>query len=449
MSDKIKLKILYVEDETTLRERIAIVLSMHFKSVITAANGAEALELFTRERPNIVVSDIHMPLLDGLEMTKRIRDIAPETPVILGTAFTETDYLIKAIELGVFAYVRKPIDCRKLVETITRAGVPILQKVEMEQARQAEQASLGLLLGDSPAMLDVLRQAQRISGTDYSLLIQGETGVGKSHLAALVHRLSPRRLRPFVTVNLGSLPETLAESELFGHAKGAFTGATSAKKGLFEEATGGTIFLDDVDSAPSSIQAKILHVVELKRFYPVGATKSVTANVRIIAASNRELLLDSRSGKFREDLYYRLGDLTITLPPLRDRGDEVFTLARAFINDISMELNRTPPRMNPEAILFLKRHQWPGNVRELKSVIKRAVLFAGEVITREDLDALIATERQGSIVDAAPGSQTLEEMKRQALSNALFASGGRKMEAARLLDVDYSTFKRMLDRYNL
>jgi DNA-binding NtrC family response regulator len=449
MADKIRLKILYVEDEPKLRERIVIVLSMRFESVISAANGKEALDLFSRERPDIVVSDIQMPVMDGLEMTRRIRDIAPETPVILGTAFTETNYLLKAIELGVSAYVRKPLDCRQLVETISRVATPILQKAELEKARQGEQASLELLLGDSPAMQDVIRQARRISGTDYSLILQGETGVGKSYLASLIHGLSARRHHPFIAVSLGSLPESLAESELFGHIKGAFTGAVLTKKGLFEEANGGTLFLDDVDCAPPAIQAKILHAVEQKRFYPVGGTKPVAVDIRIISASNRELLQEARTGNFREDLYYRLGDFVITLPPLRDRGEDVLVLARAFLNDVSLELNRTSPRLTPEAIMLLIHHQWPGNIRELKSVMKRAVLFAGETLTREDLESILTNVRSASSEDHAYIPQTLEEVMRQAARHALVASGGRKMEAARLLEVDYGRFKRMLAKYNL
>jgi DNA-binding NtrC family response regulator len=449
MTDKIRLKILYVEDEPKLRERTVILLSMRFECVISAANGNEALDLFSREHPDIVVSDIKMPIMDGLEMTRRIRDIAPETPVILCTAFTETDYLLKAIELGVSAYARKPIDCRKLVETISLAATPILQRAELEKARRGEQASLELLLGESPAMRDVIQQARRVSLTDYSLILQGETGVGKSHLASLIHGLSRRRHHPFITVNLGSLPESLVESELFGHVKGAFTGAVSTKRGLFEEADGGTLFLDDVDCTPSAIQAKILHAVEQKRFYPVGGTKPVAADIRIIAASNRELLHEARAGNFREDLYYRLGDLVITLPPLRDRGEDIPVLARAFLNDVSLELDRTPPRMTPEAIMLLSRHKWPGNVRELKSVMKRAVLFAGETITYNDLDNILANVRPTSSEDHTFTIQTLEEVKLRAVQQALAATGGKKMEAARLLDVDYSSFKRMLARYNI
>jgi DNA-binding NtrC family response regulator len=345
--------------------------------------------------------------------------------------------------------VRKPLDCRQLIETISRTAIPILQKKELDKARQREQASLALLLGESPAMQEVITQARRIAGTDFSVIIQGETGVGKSHLASLIHGLSQRKHQPFVTLTVSSLPESLVESQLFGHMKGAFTGAVSTVKGLFEEADGGTLFLDDVDCASPSVQAKILHAVEKKQFFPVGGTKQVTVDTRIIAASNRELLLDVQNGNFREDLYYRLGDIMITLPPLRERGDDILFLARKFLSDISLELNRIPPRMAPEALLLLNRHPWPGNIRELKSVMKRAALFAGETLTGEDLAKIITVVNRATSETSSIHPQTLEELKRDAVRQALAATGGKKMEAARLLDVDYSSFKRMLDKYKL
>jgi DNA-binding NtrC family response regulator len=449
MNDKVAIKILYVEDETDLRERIRIVLEMYFTQVIVASNGKDGLELFSLHLPDIVVSDIKMPVMDGLELTKRIRKIAPETPVILTTAFTETNYLLKAIELGVAAYVRKPLDCRLLVEAITRAATPILQKTALEEAKKQGEVPFAILLGDSPAMRDVIHQAQRIAETDFSVLILGETGVGKSHLAALIHGLSRRRHNPFVTVTVGSMPESLVESQLFGHIKGAFTGAISTKNGLFEEAQGGTLFLDDIDCASPSIQAKILHAVEQKNFYPLGGTKRVDVDTRIIAACNHDLLLEARKGTFREDLYYRLSDMVITLPPLRERGNDIAVLARTFLHEISLELDRIPPRITSDAILLLNSHPWPGNLRELKSVMKRASLFAEETLTSEDLLKVMAATHSAPNEKGSTRTQTFKELKCQAIERALAASGGKKMEAARLLDVNYSSFKRMLDKYGL
>ena len=239
MADKANLKILYVEDEPDLRERIRIVLGMEFQTVLTAENGRDGLDIFHREAPDVVVCDIRMPVMDGLEMTARVRKSAPGTPVILCTAFTETAYLLKAIELGVSAYVAKPLDCRNLVQTITRVALPILQQKELALARENERASMELLLGRSPAMQEAIRQAQRIAQSEFSVIIQGETGVGKSHLASIIHGLSRRRGGPFITVTVSALPESLVESQLFGHLKGAFTGAVATTRGLFEEADGG------------------------------------------------------------------------------------------------------------------------------------------------------------------------------------------------------------------
>ncbi len=449
MGNKLPLKVLYIEDEPKLNERICIVLRMHFASVISAANGREGLELYSCERPDIVVSDIKMPIMDGLEMTVRLREQAPDAPIILTTAFTETEYLLKAIELGVCAYVRKPLDCRQLVETITRIATPLLQKIELTEARQREQSSLELLIGTSPAMQKVIQQARRIADTDYSILIQGETGVGKSRLASIIHGLSNRKSHTLIPVTLGTLSETLVESQLFGHVRGAFTGAVSTRKGLFEEANGGTVFLDDVDCASPTIQAKILQVVEQKKFFPVGATKPVDVDIRVITASNRDLFDEVHGGNFREDLYYRLNDLIITIPPLRERREDISEIARLFLNEISQEHKKSPPHLTAEALSLLQNYHWPGNVRELKSVIKRAALFADEVISGHDLSSVMGTPKYQVQNPYIAIQLTLDELTRQAVRQALEASGGKKMEAARVLDVDYGKFKRMLERYQI
>lgn len=447
-NEMLHLSVLYVEDEPFLRERIRIVLDMHFDRVLSACNGQEGLDMFTRERPDIVVSDIQMPEMDGLEMVERIRMMAPDTPVIICTAFSETAYLLKAIELGVSAYVRKPLDCRQLVEIITRAATPLMQRIELERVRQREQASLEHVLGGSPAIQEVIRQVQHIAETDFSIILQGETGVGKSHLASLIHGMGPRTNAPFIPVPLGSIPESLVESELFGHVRGAFTGAVRTRRGLFEAANGGTLFLDDVDCAPPAIQAKLLRAVEDKRFYPVGSTVSVDVDIRIIAASNRDLLGETREGRFRGDFYYRLSDLVITIPPLRERSGDIPALARMFLREAALELNKTPPHIPEEVLMALRQHPWPGNVRELKSSMKRAALFAGETLTFECLSRIL-TVADSVTTTSYQRPLTLDQMEQQAVRQALEATDGKKMEAARLLDVEYRRFKRMLEKYGL
>ncbi|HEX9007315.1 MAG TPA: sigma-54 dependent transcriptional regulator [Bacteroidota bacterium] len=447
-AEMLHLSVLYVEDEPFLRERIRIVLDMHFDRVLSACDGREGLDMFVRERPDIVVSDIQMPEMDGLEMVERIRSMAPETPVIICTAFSETAYLLKAIELGVSAYIRKPLDCRELVETITRTATPLMQRIELERARQREQASLEHVLGGSPAIQEVIRQVHHIADTDFSIVLQGETGVGKSHLASLIHGMGARTNAPFIPVPLGSIPEALVESELFGHVRGAFTGAVRTRRGLFEAAEGGTLFLDDVDCAPPAIQAKLLRAVEDKRFYPVGSTSSVNVDIRIIAASNRDLLGETREGRFRGDFYYRLSDLVITIPPLRERSSDIPALARMFLREAALELNKTPPHITEEVLTVLRQHPWPGNVRELKSAMKRAALFAGETLSLECLSRiLIVTDSMATTRCQRP--LTLDQMEQQAIRQALEAAGGKRMEAARLLDVEYRRFKRMLEKHGL
>ncbi len=448
MNDMLHLNVLYVEDEPLLRERVRIVLEMYFDRVVCAGDGREALDIFKRERPDIVVSDIQMPVMDGLEMAEHIRKIAPDMPIIICTAFTETTYLLKAVELGVSAYVRKPLDSRQLVEVITRTATPLLQRIELERAKRSEQASLEHVLGGSPAIREVIRQVQHIADTGFSVILQGETGVGKSHLASLIHGMGTRKNSPFIPAPLGSIPESLVESELFGHVRGAFTGAVKTRKGLFEAAHGGTLFLDDVDCAPPSIQAKLLRAVEDKRFYPVGSSAPVDVDVRIIAASNRDLLAEARAGRFREDFYYRLSDLVIFIPPLRERSGDIPAMARMFLREAALELSKTPPYITEEVLMALGQYPWPGNVRELKSAMKRGALFAGESLTTECLSSILTVpDRTGPAVLLRP--QTLDQLERQAVRQALDAAGGKRMEAARLLDVEYRRFKRMLEKYGL
>jgi DNA-binding NtrC family response regulator len=448
MNDTLHLNVLYVEDEPYLRERVRIVLEMHFDRVLCAGNGQEGLDIFKRERPDIVVSDIQMPVMDGLEMAEHIRQVAPDMPIIFCTAFTETTYLLKSIELGVSAYVRKPLDCRQLVDIITRTATPLLQRIELERAKRSEQASLEHVLGGSPAIQEVIRQVHYIADTGFSIILQGETGVGKSHLASLIHGMGSRKNAPFIPAPLGSIPESLVESELFGHVRGAFTGAVRTRKGLFEAAHGGTLFLDDVDCAPPAIQAKLLRAVEDKRFYPVGSSTPVEVDVRIIAASNRDLLGESREGRFREDFYYRLSDLVIAIPPLRERNGDIPAMARMFLREAALELSKTPPHITEEVLMVLRQHPWPGNVRELKSVMKRGALFAGETLTTECLSRILTVSDNSSPATRL-SHLTLDQLEEQAVRQALDTTGGKRMEAARLLDVEYRRFKRMLEKYGL
>lgn len=458
MTDLKSLTILLAEDEDELRRETAAFLELYCGRVIQAPNGREALGLFMEQRPDLVISDIRMPVMDGLELAARLREVAADTPLILCTAFTETAYLLKAIELGAAAFVRKPVDTDELLAAIGRAAVPVLQRREISGLSAELTASVMAQLGNCPAMRSVADTAARVAGTPYSVLLQGETGSGKSRLAGIIHSLGPRREGPFVTVQLAALAVHLVESELFGHLKGAFTGADRAKSGLAEAAHGGTLFLDDIESCPPAVQAKLLRFVEEKRFTPVGSATEKTVDVRVIAASNRNLWEEVRSGRFREDLCYRLADVTIPLPPLRETRDAVVPLALRFLRETCDELGRDLPLLDDEARTLLSGMPWPGNVRQLKSVIRRATLNAGSVITSADIAAIAdcpgsATALPVSNDDAPPSPPPfpcgMDTLERWSLEQALRFCAGKRMKTAAMLGMNYYTFRRRLEKHGI
>ena len=442
--------VLLVEDEEELCRRTARFLRRFCGTVLTASNGVLALETIVRHQPDVVVSDIRMPVMDGIHLATRIKREYPGIPVIFCTAFTETTYLLKAIELGISALVPKPIDSDILLHAIQQAVLPIVQQRRITTLSSDITAIAAARLGKGASMQRLAAQAMQVAATDYTVLLQGETGVGKSHLAALIHDLSPRRTGPFITVNLGALPEHLAESELFGHAKGAFTGADTAVKGLVAAAAGGTLFFDEIEAAPRALQVKILRLVEQKQYVPVGKTSVEEAQVRIIAASNRSLPELVACGEFREDLYYRLADLIITIPPLRETQDEIGPLVQRFTQETCAELRRTLPEFAPGVLEHLATWQWKGNIRELKSVIRRLLLVAGPVVGISDvMDAVKQTGAVATDLENKKFVVTLRQAEEQAIRAALEAANGRQAAAARLLDIDYSRFKRLLERHGI
>lgn len=450
------LTILLAEDEDDLRHETAAFLELYCGRVILAANGREALALVDAERPDLVISDIRMPVMTGLELAASLRGNSPDTPLILCTAFTETSYLLKAIELGVAAFVRKPVDTDELLAVITKAALPLLQRREIEGVSDELMASMRLQMGDTPSQRAIVEQTARAARTSFNILLEGETGTGKSRLAAIIHALSPRRDAALVTVQMGALPLNLAESELFGHIKGAFTGADRNRGGLVEAADGGTLFLDDIESCPTELQGKLLRFVEEKKLTPVGSTVEKMVDVRIIAASNRNLKEEARAGRFREDLYYRLADVTIPLPPLRDTPDAVAPLALKFLQEACSELGRTLAFLDDEARSLLVNMPWPGNIRQLKSVIRRAALRAGSVISAADI--AIQTYSAGNAAAASADSCTpvpppfpcgMDQLERWSLDQALCYCGGKRMKTAMMLGMNYYTFRRRLEKHGI
>lgn len=455
MADLEGLKLLFVEDEEEQRELVKGLLEMDGAQVIGAANGIAALECLAYAEVDILVSDIRMPFLDGLGLAERVRREQPQMPVVLCTAFTDTDYLLRAIELGVSAYVPKPLDYDKLAAEILRVAGPVRQRQRIARLEQEALRPLHRALGDSPGMRALAAQARALAQTRYPVLLLGETGTGKSLLARKLHDASPVAAGPFVVAHLGAIPEATAESELFGHVRGAFTGAIKDRLGLFRQAQGGSLFLDDIDTASPSLQVKILHAVETGRIIPLGSDRPLPVDTRILAASNIDLMAAATAGRFRLDLFYRLGNLSLRLPPLRERGDEILTLARCFLREACNELGRQAPDLDRGAGELLRSHPWPGNLRELKFVMGSLAVFAGERLTAEAVRDRLTQGAAAAIPGdrAAPVSpptlMTLDEAEMAAIRAALGAAKGVRMEAARLLGIDYQRLKRKLIKYGL
>jgi len=457
MISKLKsLIILLVEDENELRKETASFLEIYCARVIQASQGREALALIETEGPDVVISDIRMPVMDGLELACVLKKRWPDTPLILCTAFTETSYLLKGIELGIAAFVRKPADTDELLAVLIKAALPLLQRREIEGLTDELTASLRSQIGDTPPQRAVAEQATRVARTSFNVLLQGETGTGKSRLAAIIHALSPRRDAPFLSVQLGALPLHLAESELFGHLKGAFTGADRNRVGLAEAADGGTMFLDDVESCCAELQGKLLRFVEEKRFTPLGGTSEKKVDVRIIAASNRDLGKETLTGAFREDLYYWLADVTISLPPLREVPQSVVPLALRFLREACCELGDALPYLDREACDFLAGMPWPGNLRQLKSVMRRAALNAGSCIGTADLAHLLsvpatAPRPAGDRCPPAPPPFpcVMDKLEAWSLEQALSYCGGKRMKTAAMLGMNYYTFHRRLEKHGI
>ena len=389
MTELKSLTILLVEDEKVLRRETAAFLKLYRHKVIQAANGREAMDLVQATPPDLVVSDIRMPFMDGLELAGLLKIHYPDIPVLLCTAFTETDYLLKAIELGVSAFIRKPVDTDELLAAIAKAAIPVLQRREISELNDELATALRQPWGDDPHLRPLVEQVDRVAHTSFSVLLWGETGTGKTRLAGIIHSLSPWRTGPFVTAQLSALPLNLVEKELFGALAGTHDGP---RQGLVVAAHGGTLFLDDINVCSPEVQSKLLRFVAEKTYRPLGGNKDRFVDVRLISASNRNLMEEVEGGRFREDLYYRLAEVVLHLPTLREAPDAIMPLALHFLRETCNELGREVPRITEEAKVLLSSMPWLGNIRQLKSVIRRCALAAGHVISAETLTELSPDE---------------------------------------------------------
>jgi DNA-binding NtrC family response regulator len=449
--------VLVVEDDAGVRAVVSGVLADAGFAVETAQDGAEALERFSTLTaagcaPDVVLSDINMPRLDGLELLDRLKALDPTVLVVFVTAYSSVDSAIAALRKGAFDYLTKPFRNDQLAQVVRNAVRQAGLFRENRTLRREIARTYGFqeIVGRSPGMAALFRVVERAAPTAASILIHGETGSGKELVARAVHHASPRADRPFVSINCAALPEGLLESELFGHEKGSFSGAVARSLGLFRAAHGGTLFLDEVGEMPPSLQVKLLRALETREIRPVGATESVAIDVRIVAATNRNLEAEVAAGRFREDLYFRFAVIEVSVPPLRERPDDIPLLARHFLRAIARDRNEPERRLAPAALERLLAYPWPGNVRELLNAIEHATTLGDETITLEDLPARIRGWSPND-ADAGDGAMapavTLADVERRHVLRALASAGGDRKAAADVLGIDLSTLYRKLKRW--
>jgi two-component system, NtrC family, response regulator HydG len=447
-----KTRILVVDDEATARNGLAKLLQQEGYEVDVAADGVEALVSISDNAPGLIISDLKMPNMDGMALLKQLHERAIEVPTIVATAFDEVSTAVAAMRAGAEDYLTKPVDFDALLLLVERTLAREEIKSEAEnlrrQLRARDKEGLETLLGTSPAMQRVYQMVRQVAGARATVLITGESGTGKGEVARALHSLSPRASKPFVSLHCAALAETLLESELFGHEKGSFTGADKKRIGRIEQADGGTLFLDEVGEIPPATQIKLLRVLQERAFERVGGNETIKVDVRVVAATNKNLVEDVREHRFREDLYYRLNVVHIEMPPLRMRGNDVVLLADYFLRQFARENHRQIDGFSDEARAKLVAHRWPGNVRELENAIERAVVFTeGEVVQAEALpfDAAPATIEGGPRV---PGA-TMAELEKHAILATLDAVGGSTSRAAEMLDISARTIQYRLHEYGV
>jgi len=457
-------RVLVIDDERKMRRVLQIVLEGMGIESTPAESAEEALELFGRQQFDLVLSDLKLPGMDALDLLRRLRDLDAEVPVIVLTAYGTVQTAVEAMKLGAFDFVLKPFAVENLEMLIRRAlGLRQMQRENVALREQAAAApAFESLVGASASMQKVYELIRQIAPTRSSVLVTGETGTGKELVARAIHNLSPRAGRVFVALNCAAIPGELLESELFGHARGAFTGAQAERTGKFELANEGTLFLDEIGDLAYELQAKLLRVLQEGILERVGSNRSVPVDVRVISSTNRDLGVAMREGRFREDLFYRLNVFEIHLPPLCERREDVAEIARHFLERFAGELGKKPLHLSDEACRVLADYRWPGNVRELRNLMERAaVLAVGHEVDAQVFHGMLPAAAEASEGGAAGAAvialdaggfelePAVEELERKIILRALGASGDNKAQAARLLGISERTLWYKLKRYGL
>ncbi len=453
-------RILVVDDEPSMRSFLDIMLKKEGYEVDLAVDGEEALSLVESKIYDLVITDIMMPGIGGTEVLKGVKEVHPETMVIMITAYASTESAVEAMKEGAYDYILKPFNVDEIKVIIGNA----LEKGRLERENILLRRELGKeysfenIIGISPEMLKVFSLIDRVADTKTNILITGESGTGKELVARAVHNKSGRKDKPFVVINCGGIPENLLESDLFGHVKGAFTGAVTHKEGLFEVADTGTIFLDEVGELTPSIQVKLLRAIQERTFKRVGGTEDISVDVRIIAATNKELEKEIIAGRFREDLYYRLNVIEIKLPLLKDRKEDVAILAHHFMEKFSLEQGKKIRKISSYAMDVLKEYSFPGNVRELENIIERSVaLESSNIVLPESLSLSMNKVFNGTELEKGADlfkngfsmENYIEEIERKFIVQALNRAGGKKKEAARILGISYWVLLRKIEKYDI
>jgi two-component system, NtrC family, response regulator PilR len=456
-----KSRILVVDDEESIREFLEIMLKKEGYEVTTAEDGAKAKEILTKKTFDMVISDMQMPNLTGIELLRHVRESYPDLVFMIITAFGTTETAVEAMKLGAYDYLTKPFKIDEVRLNIANAlrSKNLETEVRVLKKELVKEYSFQNMVGNSDAMHSVFNLIQRVSQAPTNVLITGESGTGKEVIAKAIHYNGPLKDKPFVTVNCGAIPENLMESEMFGHKKGSFTGAIADKAGLFEVADGGTLFLDEVGELPASIQVKLLRAIQERIIRRVGATDDMKVEVRIIAATNRNLEEMVQKSTFRQDLFYRLNVINIKSPPLRDRAEDIPLLANHFLKKYNDKLGKQIHTISVEAMDILKKYNYPGNVRELENMIERTVaLEAGSTILPESLPPMVNTpmgRKMASSNEIEIGDEGLDldkvigQIEKELLIKAIHASNGVKKKAAKLLKISFRSMRYRVEKYSL